>query len=135
MASDKAKKIILQSSLKEMEKLEPFVRELQEWVSLGQEQRNRIMLPLSEAVNNAILHGNKLQEDKSVTVVAKLKNQLLTVSVEDEGTGFDPDDLPDPLKEENLLKEGGRGIYLIRQYADDIEFQKNGSKVTMHFGL
>lgn len=127
--------MILQSSLKEMEKLEPFITELQEWASLTQDQRSRIMLPLNEAVNNAILHGNQLQEDKSVTVVAKLKNQLLTISVEDEGAGFDPDDLPDPLKEENLLKEGGRGIYLIRQYSDDIDFQKNGSKVTMHFEL
>lgn len=127
--------MILQSSLKEMDKLDPFVNELQEWASLDQQQRDRIMLPLSEAINNAILHGNQLQEHKPVTVVAELKNKRLTISVEDEGAGFDPDDVPDPLKKENLLKEGGRGIYLIREYSDDIYFQKRGSKITMIFNL
>lgn len=135
MASDNTKKMILQSSLGEMDKLDTFVNELQEWASLDQQQRDRIMLPLSEAINNAILHGNKLQEHKPVTIVAELRNQRLTVSVKDEGAGFDPDEVPDPLKKENLLKEGGRGIYLIREYADDIDFQNNGSKIVMHFML
>lgn len=135
MASDKEKKIVLQSSLDEMKKLEPFVHELQEWASLDQQQRDRILLPLSEAVNNAILHGNQLQEDTSVSIVVTLQKQFLTISVKDEGTGFDPDDLPDPLKEENLLKEGGRGIYLIRQYTDDIHFADNGSKIIMRFAI
>lgn len=127
--------MVLRSSLEEMDKLDSFVDELQEWASLDQQQRNRIMLPLSEAINNAILHGNRLQEHKSVTVVAELKNQRLVISVEDEGAGFDPDNVPDPLQEENLLKEGGRGIYLIREYTDDIDFQNNGSKITMTFNL
>lgn len=135
MTSENTKKMILPSSLEEMDKLDSFVDELQEWASLDQQQRNRIMLPLSEALNNAILHGNQLQEHKSVTVVAELKNQLLIISVEDEGAGFDPDSVPDPLKEENLLKEGGRGIYLIREYTDDIDFQNNGSKIIMTFNL
>lgn len=135
MASDNTKKMILQSSLKEMDKLDSFVNELQEWASLDQQQRDRIMLPLSEAINNAILHGNQLQEHKSVTVVAELQNQRLIISVEDEGVGFDPDDVPDPLQKENLLKEGGRGIYLIREYTDDIDFQNKGSKIIMHFML
>ncbi|SMO77535.1 serine/threonine-protein kinase RsbW [Fodinibius sediminis] len=118
-----------------MEKLEPFVNKLQKWVSLDQEQWDRIMLPLSEAVNNAILHGNQLQEDKSVAVVAELKDDILTISVQDEGDGFDPETIPDPLKEENLLKEGGRGVYLIRQYTDNLHFTENGTKITMDFKL
>lgn len=127
--------MILQSALDEMEKLEPYVEELQEWAGIDQELGERIMLPLSEAVNNAILHGNQLQKEKSVTVVARQNGGLLKISVEDEGEGFDPDSIPDPLEEENLLKEGGRGIYLIRQYSDDLHFAKNGSKLTMSFRI
>ncbi|WP_185958410.1 ATP-binding protein [Fodinibius sediminis] len=134
-APENTKKMILQSSLEAMEKLEPFVNKLQKWVSLDQEQWDRIMLPLSEAVNNAILHGNQLQEDKSVAVVAELKDDILTISVQDEGDGFDPETIPDPLKEENLLKEGGRGVYLIRQYTDNLHFTENGTKITMDFKL
>jgi len=118
-----------------MEKVEPFIDKLQDWMSLDTELRDRIMLPLSEAVNNAIIHGNKLQEDKSVTIVARQENRFLVISVEDEGEGFNPRAIPDPLNEKNLLKEGGRGIYLIRQYTDDLHFEKNGSRIIMSFAL
>lgn len=135
MAPEKEIKIILRSSFEEMEKLEPFLSKLQEWPAVDQELADRIMLPLSEAVNNAILHGNQLHQEKSVVVAARLYEQHVRISVEDEGKGFDPNNIPDPLKEENLLKEGGRGIFLIREYADDLFFAKNGSKITMHFSL
>lgn len=135
MAPEKEIEIILRSSFEEMEKLEPFVSKLQEWPAVDQELADRIMLPLSEAVNNAILHGNQLHQEKSVVVAARLYEEHVRISVEDEGKGFDPNNIPDPLKEENLLKEGGRGIFLIREYADDLYFAKNGSKITMHFSL
>lgn len=135
MASDDKKKLVLRSSFEELEKLEPFIHELQEWASLSDDQRDRIMLPLSEAVNNAIIHGNKLQEDKDVTVVAELNDCHLAISVEDQGEGFDPGTIPDPLQEENLLNTGGRGVYLIKQYADDVDFSKNGAKVIMYFRM
>ncbi|HLR31380.1 MAG TPA: ATP-binding protein [Fodinibius sp.] len=129
------KRLILPSEPDSMEKVEPFIDKLQDWMSLDTELRDRIMLPLSEAVNNAIIHGNKLQEDKSVTIVARQENRFLVISVEDEGEGFNPRAIPDPLNEKNLLKEGGRGIYLIRQYTDDLHFEKNGSRIIMSFAL
>ena len=133
MAEKPKQKLVLNSSFEEMEKLEPFVTQLQQWTSFGEELHDRLLLTLSEAVNNAIIHGNNQQRHKKITVFAIHKEHHLQISVEDEGNGFDPTKLPDPLKEENLLNEGGRGIYLIKQYADDVRFSKKGSKIIMEF--
>lgn len=125
----------MDSSFKEMERLEPFVKSLQASVKFDEETFSRVLLTLSEAVNNAIIHGNNQDPDKQVVVHAQLDKQVLIIRVRDEGAGFDPSSLPDPLKEENLLNEGGRGIYLIRQYADDVKFGKGGAEITFTFQL
>lgn len=137
MTSSDSKSLVLNSKFEEMNKLEPYVDTLKEWAGFDEEDSNRIMLSLSEAVNNAILHGNQNNPDKKVFVQTTLNtgNQVLQISVEDEGDGFNPEEIPNPLKEENLLNEGGRGIYLIKQYADDLQFSENGSKVTITFHL
>lgn len=135
MSEVRKKSLKLSSSFEEMERVEPFAEELQEWADFGNDDFNRIMLALSEAVNNAIMHGNKQDPDKNVYIKVMLENRTLTISVRDEGEGFDPSSIPDPLKEENLLKEGGRGIYLIGQYADEIEFENEGRKAVITFEL
>ena len=135
MAADDTKRLVLHSSFEEMEKLQPFVDTLQQWTACSDDQSSRIMLTLSEAVNNAIIHGNRQQYDQTITITAVFDDDRLTLSVADQGSGFDPDDLPDPVKEENLLNEGGRGIYLIKQYADEVSFSEGGSTVTMQFQL
>lgn len=137
MSLSDTKNLVLSSKFEEMNRLEPFVDELKQWANFGEEDSSRIMLTLSEAVNNAIMHGNQENPEKEVVIHTTLDRdqRILKISVEDEGEGFNPDDLPDPLKDENLLNEGGRGIYLIKQYADDINFAKNGSKVTITFHL
>lgn len=135
MASADQKTLSIPSSYEALEQLEPFVIELQQWASFSDEDQNRIMLALSEAVNNAIVHGNDLQEDKTVTIRASYQDRQLDISVMDEGKGFDPESIPNPLKEQNLLNEGGRGVYLMKQYADNVIFTKNGSKVTMNFEI
>lgn len=131
------KKLVLSSKFEEMNKLEPFVDELEKWAGFNEQDSSRIMLTLSEAVNNAIMHGNQSNPEKKVFIQTTLDGdqQILKISVEDEGEGFNPEEIPDPLKDENLLNEGGRGIYLIKQYADDIQFSKSGSKVTITFHL
>ena len=137
MSKIEVKKLTLQSTFEELDRIESFVDELQEWANLGEEDYNRIMLTLSEAVNNAILHGNEEDPDKNVHIAATLESdqQIMRISVEDEGSGFDPEELPNPLKDENLLNEGGRGVYLIKQYADNVEFKKEGTKVTITYRL
>lgn len=136
MSGSNEKKLVLSSSFDQMERVQPFVKELTEWANLGDEDSNRIMLTLSEAVNNAIMHGNNEDPDKNAYINVTLgDNRTMSINVRDEGEGFDPEDVPNPLKEENLLNEGGRGIYLMKQYADEVQFGDSGRKITMIFHL
>lgn len=80
------------------------------------------VLAVREAVMNAVLHGNKEDAGKQVTVNYRVMDGRLEVGVCDQGSGFDPVKLRDPLSAENLLKEGGRGVYLMRQFMDEVEF-------------
>jgi serine/threonine-protein kinase RsbW len=137
MSSSNTKSLVLSSKFEEMNRLEPFVDNLKKWAGFSEEDSNRIMLTLSEAVNNAIMHGNKQDPRKQVFIQTTWNKEegTLQISIEDEGDGFNPEEVPNPLKDENLLNEGGRGIYLIKQYADDIQFSENGTKVTITFHL
>lgn len=135
MSPTNQKKLVLNSSFDELERLDPFLQELQQWAGFDDDSFSRIMLVLSEAVNNAIVHGNRKSSDKKVFIQAGLNADTLKITIRDEGEGFDPNSLPDPLKEENLLNEGGRGVYLIKQYADDVQFSKGGRELTISFHL
>ncbi len=135
MADSDKKDIILDSSFEEVERLESYINELQDWADFNDDDYARIMLTLSEAATNAIIHGNKENPQKEVAISSRLTNGKLIISVKDEGAGFDPSKIPDPLKEENLLNVGGRGVYLIKEYADDLQFEENGTKLIMTFKL
>jgi serine/threonine-protein kinase RsbW len=84
-----------------------------------------------EALRNAMIHGNRQDPDKKVTVETAVTDNSVIISVEDEGEGFDPKDLPDPTRNENLLKESGRGVYLMKHLMDDIRYDNGGRRVTM----
>lgn len=135
MSDTDTKKMTLSSNFDEVERVEPFVRELQEWIGFSDDQYGNIMLSINEAVTNAIIHGNEQDPSKKVYVKARLEDKTLTVTVKDEGKGFDPANLPNPLDKENLLKEGGRGVYLIKQYSDEVKFSKEGTRITIQFHL
>ncbi|TYP92570.1 serine/threonine-protein kinase RsbW [Fodinibius salinus] len=135
MSKSDEKKLVLPSSFDAMTQIEPFVEELTTWASLDDGDSDRIMLAISEAVNNAILHGNEQNPEKNVYLSTVLKDGKLIIHIRDEGEGFDPGEIPDPLEEENLLNEGGRGIYLMRQYADDVQFLEGGTKTMLSFQL
>lgn len=125
--------LILDSRFEEIERLESFLHELQQEVGYGEEQSSQIRLAVNEAVTNAITHGNKEDPAKQVTISASVNKEMLNISVQDEGPGFNPEDLDDPLKDENLLKDSGRGIFLIKQSADEVAFTENATKLTMRF--
>ena len=80
------------------------------------------VLAIREAVMNAVLHGNRERPDRSVKVDYLVREGQIEVRVCDQGEGFDPDSLKDPLSKENLLSEGGRGVYLMRQFMDEVSF-------------
>ena len=92
-----------------------------------------MLIAVTEAVNNAIQHGNKENEELSIDVSVKDNQNKVCFSVKDEGVGFDFENLPDPTSPENLLKENGRGIFLMRNLADKVEFTGQGNEVCLFF--
>ncbi len=92
-----------------------------------------ILISLTEAVNNAIHHGNKGDSRKKICVVCKVKNDNLKFEVRDEGEGFNPDNIPDPTSMERIERESGRGVLIMKSLATKVEFKKKGSKVEMTF--
>ncbi len=90
-----------------------------------------IRLSMAEALANAVRHGNGGDPSKHVTVEWDATPDKFTVSVEDEGPGFDPDEVPDPTLEENLVVPSGRGVMLMRAYMTDVSFNDSGNRVTL----
>jgi serine/threonine-protein kinase RsbW len=100
---------------------------------VNEDHYGNILVALTEAVNNAIHHGNKGNPDKMVHILFESKTDQLCFVVKDEGPGFDYDDLPDPTDAENIEKPNGRGVFLMKHLADEIEFKDNGSTVAIKF--
>lgn len=88
-------------------------------------------LALEEAITNAIKHGNKGAADKQVTVSASVSDVGLKVVVQDEGEGFDPEDVPDPTDDEYIDRPCGRGLMLMRAYLERVEYSDSGRRITM----
>lgn len=128
---DKTYNVTLSSTFDQAETIPDFVDNIAKECSLDEDPSETFKLILSEAVTNAIVHGNKENPDKSVHVKVVIKDNFISADVKDEGTGFKPEEKKDPLKEENLLDTGGRGIFLIRQFSDHLEFRENGT--LLHF--
>lgn len=94
-----------------------------------------IMVAVTEAVNNAILHGNGSDPEKSVNLSLDIDENKLQFTIQDQGTGFEFEDLPDPTAPENLLNPGGRGIFLIKHLADTVDFEDDGRIIRMGFSV
>jgi len=90
-----------------------------------------IKLALEEALVNAIKHGNQFDRNKSVRIEYEVNPDRFTIRITDEGTGFDPADVPDPTAVENLERACGRGLMLMRHYMSDVAFNENGNSVIM----
>ena len=93
--------------------------------------RFRLQVVLSEALANAILRGNREALDKWVEVRAELRDDLIRVRVTDEGPGFDPSSVPEPVEPEQLDEAGGRGLFLIRKLVDAVQFNEQGNSICM----
>ena len=101
--------------------------------SIIPEHYGNVLIAMTEAVNNAIVHGNKLDPEKSVTVSCAIDGKSLVFRISDEGPGFDYENLPDPTAPENIEKPHGRGVFLMRHLADDCAFEDAGRVVELTF--
>jgi len=122
---------ILNTDFDDLAEVEPLIEELATITPLDEDKKSGLLLCASEAVTNAMLHGNKMNPDKKVTITANADDNEITFTVLDEGDGFNPDDIPNPLAEENLLKPSGRGVFLMNTYCDEVIYQKNGTQLTL----
>ena len=100
-------------------------------IGVGDDTAMRIRLAAHEAVTNAVEHGNRWDFSKKIHVECILEPGRVEVSVEDEGDGYRPEDVPDPTLDENLLKSHGRGLLLIRDIMDEVRLSDSGTRITM----
>ena len=130
-------KLVLQSNLSSISRIEPYVNQIVSDFGINDEIYGNILIALTEAVNNAILHGNKEDNSKKVTInlINNRPEKQLVFQISDDGSGFNYTQLPDPTAPENILKLGGRGVFLMRQLSDEVEFMDNGSTVQILFFL
>jgi serine/threonine-protein kinase RsbW len=123
----------MESTLESVNKAEEMADQMASQAGLDEDTRGGISMAVREAMINAILHGNAYDPAKRVNLTFEQNGEELIVTVIDEGKGFVPAEVPDPLAPENLLKQSGRGIFLMRAFMDEVRFRKlnPGTEITL----
>lgn len=124
--SSKAENIIL---------VERMIEDVCDLFNINQDYYGNILVALTEAVNNAIYHGNQANANKNIDISFKSAPNFVSFIVKDEGPGFNYSNLPDPTNPENIENPNGRGVFLMRNLADKVSFEDNGSKVILDFKI
>lgn len=122
------------SRIEAVEEAAGAVTEFLSRLGVGDDVAFGVDMALRESVTNAVVHGNKLDETKFVDVSLKSLPGAFEITVHDQGTGFDPSDIPDPTEAQNILKTSGRGIFFMRNLMDEVEWTvdpKGGTTVRM----
>jgi len=130
-AKDQLYQLSIPSSRKNINLVEEFFRTMNDKFKLPEEKLHALLVSVTEAVNNGVIHGNKNDASKYVMLSCSMKGKTLTVKVRDEGEGFKPDAVANPLQEENLLNTGGRGVFLMKAFMQSVQYNKKGNEVTM----
>ncbi len=115
--------------------VERVIDDVCEAYKVNEDRYGNILIAVTEAVNNAIQHGNNNDPAKSVTITYNVGPNAITFFVSDEGKGFDHTNLPDPTAPENIDKINGRGIFLMKNLSDNIQFDQNGKQVQLKFNF
>lgn len=126
-------RVTIASSTEEISKVEALIDKVCESQNFSEDNYGNVLIAVTEAVNNAIEHGNLNDVEKEVIVDCVMSDSKLRFTVKDQGTGFDFDHLPDPTDPENIEKPNGRGIFLMKNLADDVKYSDGGSKVDIEF--
>ena len=123
----------MESTLDSVNKAEEMADQMAAQAGLDEDTRSGVSMAVREAMINAILHGNAYAADKRVNLTFEQSGRDLVITIVDEGKGFIPDEVPNPLAPENLLKESGRGIFLMRAFMDEVRFRKlePGTEITL----
>ena len=118
--------LVLDSTLESVDKAEQVALDLARESGFGEEDLDRIGMSIRECMVNAVVHGNRYNAHKKVRLSLSRTPERFTVRVVDQGEGFNPDELPDPLAGDNLLRHSGRGIFLMKAFMDDLQVRSLG---------
>lgn len=125
--------LTIPSNFDQVGRVEMLVDDVCGRLGVNEDSYGNVLIAVTEAVNNAIEHGNRKVESMEVSVAVGDKLDEFCFTVKDQGPGFDFKNLPDPTAPENILKENGRGIFLMKNLADDVEYEDSGRKVNIYF--
>jgi serine/threonine-protein kinase RsbW len=135
MIPARGQKLKIDSSAENLRLVERLIEDVCEIYNVSEDNYGNILIAVTEAVNNAIYHGNKGNPGKSVQIGFENLDRKITFTVSDEGTGFDYKNLPDPTDPQNIDKVNGRGVFLMKNLADKVEFNNDGKEVLLTFVL
>ncbi len=137
MPTEQSYVLQLASDRENIRQVEPFLRTIDGLSALSEDRYHNMLVAVTEAVNNAIIHGNQCDVQKVATLIVHVASTSITFVITDQGRGFDADAVPDPRLPENLLRDGGRGVFLMRHLADDVTFASTptGTTVTITYRL
>ena len=121
------------SRMESITQVEGLINALCEEFGVEETHYGEILIAMTEAVNNAVVHGNKLDTNKMVDIEVRTEGQTLEFRIADQGPGFDYENIPDPTAPENIEKPNGRGVFLMRQLADTCEFEELGRVAILRF--
>jgi len=128
-------KLMVSSQPESILLVERLVEDLCTFLNIKEEIYGNMLIAVTEAVNNAIHHGNKNNPEKMVTISYDVKPDKIIFHIRDEGNGFDLNRVPDPISENSIPKEGGRGIYIMKKLSDNMEILPPGNQVLLQFNL
>ena len=128
-------KMVFKSEIKNINLVERLIDDISSKYQLHSDIYGKLLLAVVEGVNNAIVHGNKLEKDKEVVLQYDVSDQEIQFIISDNGPSFNHENLPDPTKPENIEKTHGRGIFLMKHLADNVEFNEKGNEVKISFSL
>lgn len=135
MTITETRSVIFSSVRENVSLVEKFVDEICQFYNIGDEHYGNILVALTEAVSNAIVHGNRLNPEKDVKFYYESKDSFLSFTVQDEGLGYNPETLPDPTDPDNIESPNGRGVFLMRKLSDEINFHDNGTRIELKFKI
>ena len=125
--------IRIASRMEGITEVEALINDICEDFGVEETHYGEILIAMTEAVNNAVIHGNKLDVNKMVDIEVRTDGPVLEFRVADQGPGFDYENIPDPTSPENIEKPNGRGVFLMRQLADSCEFEELGRIAILKF--
>lgn len=132
----KEQKLVINSTQESIFLVESLLDNLNEELRFRDDVYGNIIISVTEAVNNSIIHGNGNVPDRKIELVCRIPSAFrLSITVTDEGAGFNPENVKDPTLPENIEQENGRGLFVMKSLADDVIFHGNGNTVEMIFNI